>query len=50
VKDEFELGERLGVNGTPTVVTENGDVVGGYLTPEQLLKAVNAPAGSIKGG
>jgi thiol:disulfide interchange protein DsbC len=50
VKDEFELGERLGVNGTPTVVTENGDVVGGYLTPAQLLKAVSAPAGTIKGG
>jgi thiol:disulfide interchange protein DsbC len=50
VKDEFELGERLGVNGTPTVVTENGDVVGGYLTPAQLLKAVNAPAGTVGGG
>ncbi|TCV93980.1 thiol:disulfide interchange protein DsbC [Luteibacter rhizovicinus] len=51
VKDEFELGERLGVNGTPTILTENGDVVGGYVTPAQLLKAVNAPAGSAaKGG
>jgi len=51
VKDEFELGERLGVNGTPTVVTENGDVVGGYLSPAQLLKAVEAPAGTTgKGG
>lgn len=49
VKDEFELGERLGVNGTPTVVTENGDVVGGYLTPAQLLKAVTAPAGTVRG-
>ena len=50
VKDEFELGERLGVNGTPTIVTENGDVVGGYVTPAQLLKAVTAPAGSVRGG
>lgn len=50
VKDEFELGERLGVNGTPTIVTENGDVVGGYVTPAQLLKAVTAPAGSARGG
>lgn len=45
VKDEFELGERLGVNGTPTIVTENGDVVGGYVTPAQLLQALGAPAG-----
>jgi len=50
VKDEFELGERLGVNGTPTIVTENGDVVGGYVTPAQLLKALQAPAGTIRGG
>jgi thiol:disulfide interchange protein DsbC len=49
VKDEFELGERLGVNGTPTIVTENGDVVGGYVTPAQLLKAVTAPAGTARG-
>ncbi|MDQ0009891.1 thiol:disulfide interchange protein DsbC [Luteibacter jiangsuensis] len=46
VKDEFELGERLGVNGTPTIVTENGDVVGGYVTPAQLLQALSAPPGS----
>jgi thiol:disulfide interchange protein DsbC len=45
VKDEFELGERLGVNGTPTIVTENGDVVGGYLTPAQLLQVLTAKGG-----
>jgi thiol:disulfide interchange protein DsbC len=50
VKDEFELGERLGVNGTPTIVTENGDVVGGYVTPAQLLQALSAPAGTVRGG
>jgi thiol:disulfide interchange protein DsbC len=50
VKDEFELGERLGVNGTPTIVTENGDIVGGYVTPEQLLKALQAPAGTARKG
>lgn len=50
VKDEFELGERLGVNGTPTIVTENGDVVGGFVTPAQLLKALQAPAGTVRGG
>ncbi|GAA0919182.1 DsbC family protein [Rothia nasimurium] len=45
VKDEFELGERLGVNGTPTIVTENGDIVGGYVTPAQLLKALTSKGG-----
>jgi thiol:disulfide interchange protein DsbC len=37
VSDDFSLGERIGVNGTPTIVTASGDVVGGYVTPAQLL-------------
>lgn len=38
VKDEFELGDRLGVNGTPTIVAEDGRVLGGYMTPQQLIE------------
>ncbi|HEX7817667.1 thioredoxin fold domain-containing protein [Dyella sp.] len=41
VKDEFELGMKLGVTGTPTIVADDGRVVGGYVTPEQLIKALN---------
>lgn len=37
VREEFELGERLGVNGTPAIFTPAGHLIGGYLTPEQLL-------------
>ncbi|TAL71841.1 MAG: DsbC family protein [Rhodanobacter sp.] len=37
VRDEFKLGERLGVSGTPAIFTPGGHLVGGYLTPEQLL-------------
>ena len=40
VKDEFELGKRLGVGGTPSVIGPDGRVLGGYLTPEQLLAAL----------
>jgi thiol:disulfide interchange protein DsbC len=40
VKDEFDLGVRLGIAGTPTIVAEDGRVLGGYMTPEQLLKAL----------
>lgn len=40
VKDEFELGVRLGVTGTPTIVAEDGSVLGGYMTPDQLLQAL----------
>jgi len=40
VSREFELGARLGVNGTPTIIGPNGHVLGGYLTPEQLQAAL----------
>ncbi len=38
VKDQFELGERLGITGTPTVIAPDGAMLGGYVTPQQLLK------------
>lgn len=41
VKAEFDLGERLGVNGTPMVVAEDGRVLGGYMTPAQMLEKLN---------
>lgn len=40
VKSEFDLGVRLGVTGTPTIVAEDGTVLGGYMTPDQLLQAL----------
>lgn len=42
VKDQFDLGLRLGVGekGTPTIYAQDGAVIGGFLTPEQLLDAV----------
>jgi len=46
VKDEFELGVKLGVTGTPTIVADDGRVVGGYVTPDQLIKALSKGKGS----
>lgn len=37
VKDQFELGARLGVNGTPAVFTADGRQLGGYITADQVL-------------
>jgi thiol:disulfide interchange protein DsbC len=31
-----DLGSKLGVRGTPAIVTSNGNVIGGYLSPEDL--------------
>ncbi|TAL85078.1 MAG: DsbC family protein [Rhodanobacter sp.] len=40
VKHQFELGLKMGVNGTPTVIDADGHILGGYVTPQQLLKAL----------
>lgn len=40
VKSQFDLGMKLGVTGTPSIMAEDGTMIGGYLTPEQMLKAV----------
>lgn len=37
---EFHLGERIGVDGTPTIVASDGTLLGGYMTPDQLLQAL----------
>ncbi|MEO9080143.1 MAG: DsbC family protein [Rhodanobacter sp.] len=42
VKDQFDLGLKLGVSGTPTIYGPDGTVLGGYVTPEQLLQALKA--------
>ena len=40
VKDEFNLGLKLGVDGTPTIFAPDGRTLGGFVTPEQLLQAL----------
>jgi thiol:disulfide interchange protein DsbC len=37
---EYRLGERIGVDATPTIIAGDGSVVGGYLSPSQLLHAL----------
>lgn len=40
VAAQFRLGERIGVDGTPTLIAPDGSVLGGYLPPDQLLRAL----------
>jgi thiol:disulfide interchange protein DsbC len=37
VAREFAMGEDLGVNGTPAIITDKGEYIGGYLPPEKML-------------
>ncbi|MDR2872366.1 MAG: DsbC family protein [Xanthomonadaceae bacterium] len=41
VAKQFQLGQRLGVNGTPAIFASNGVQLGGYLTPQQMLEALS---------
>jgi thiol:disulfide interchange protein DsbC len=40
VKSQYELGSDLGVEGTPAIFTQNGDYIGGYVTPAELVQAI----------
>jgi thiol:disulfide interchange protein DsbC len=38
VKREYELGQSLGVRGTPSMLTDGGDLISGYLPPAELVQ------------
>lgn len=38
VDEHFDLGNRVGVRGTPAVFAENGELLGGYLPPNALAE------------
>jgi thiol:disulfide interchange protein DsbC len=44
IKTQYELGSDLGVEGTPAIFTQNGDYIGGYLTPAELVQAIQDSA------
>jgi thiol:disulfide interchange protein DsbC len=37
IAEEFELGQKIGVAGTPAIIAHDGTQIGGYLTPEQMV-------------
>lgn len=43
VADHYELGQRIGVRGTPAVFSEAGELLGGYLPPATLAKLLDDP-------
>ncbi|HEU4530559.1 MAG TPA: DsbC family protein [Steroidobacteraceae bacterium] len=40
VKRQYELGEELGIRGTPGIFTQNGTYLAGYLPPAKLVDAI----------
>ncbi len=37
VADHFEMGQMVGVSGTPTIILEDGSIIGGYVPAKQLI-------------
>jgi thiol:disulfide interchange protein DsbC len=46
VKAQFELGEALGVRGTPAVFTADGEEIGGYVPAAELAALLDRKPGS----
>ncbi|MFC0309161.1 bifunctional protein-disulfide isomerase/oxidoreductase DsbC [Gallibacterium trehalosifermentans] len=40
VAKHYRLGLQYGVNGTPSIILPNGELLGGYLPPKELLKVL----------
>lgn len=40
VADEYRLGQELGISGTPAILTEDGQLLPGYMPPKQLALAI----------
>lgn len=45
IAKQFQLGEDMGVRGTPAIFTKTGDYIGGYLPPADLVKQLEELAG-----
>lgn len=41
VAKQYELGEEMGVRGTPAIFTASGDYIGGYLAPKEMLRQLD---------
>jgi thiol:disulfide interchange protein DsbC len=44
VKRHYELGQSIGINGTPTIVLDDGEVLPGYVPPPALLHGLGLQA------
>ena len=42
VKTHFLLGQKIGITGTPAIIKSNGELLPGYLPPEELLTRLNS--------
>lgn len=41
IADSYELGQQVGVTGTPAVIAQDGTLIGGYVPPAGMLERLN---------
>ncbi len=46
VKRHYDLGQRMGVQGTPTLITDTGEELGGYVPAPKLVQFFKGETGS----
>ena len=48
IKDQFELGAKIGVTGTPAIVLDSGQLVPGYRPAKAMISMLNSKADAKK--
>ena len=41
VREHYETGQRIGVTGTPAIILESGEIVPGYVPPQELARRLD---------
>ncbi len=41
VAEQYALGQKLGVRGTPAIYLQNGDMLPGYMPPDEIVSQIN---------
>lgn len=47
---QYRAGQRMGLTGTPMIISSDGELVGGYLPPDALLQRLDAKTATNGGG
>ncbi len=42
IAEQYNLGQSLGINGTPAIILEDGSLIPGYQPPQELFNALEA--------
>lgn len=42
VEEQYQLGISFGITGTPNIILENGQMIGGYVPAEELLNLIDS--------